>query len=62
MAGLALGSAIAASATLGRLRPLRLYAGLEIIVAIFGCTLVFALPLLREWMRPVFQACWDHQQ
>lgn len=27
-------------------RPLRVYAGLELIVAIFGCTLVFGLPLL----------------
>ena len=61
MAGLALGSAIAASSKLGRLRPLRLYAGLELIVALFGCTLVFALPLLGEWMRPVFQALWNHQ-
>ena len=62
MAGLALGSAIAASTTLPRLRPLRLYAGLEMIVAIFGCTLVFGLPLLGEWMRPVFQAFWSHQE
>ena len=62
MAGLALGSAIAASTSLGRLRPLRVYAGLEMIVAIFGCTLVFGLPLLGEWMRPVFQAFWNHQQ
>ncbi|MEY2496131.1 MAG: spermidine synthase [Verrucomicrobiota bacterium] len=62
MAGLALGSAIAASTTLPRLRPLRLYAGLEMIVAIFGCTLVFGLPHLGEWMRPVFQALWNHQQ
>jgi len=62
MAGLALGSAIAASSSVGRLRPLRLYAGLEVIVAIFGCTLVFGLPLLGEWMRPVFQTLWSHQQ
>src|SRR3954449_904721 len=52
MAGLALGSAIAGSSTLGRLRPLRLYAGLEVVVAICGCTLVFGLPVLGEWMRP----------
>ncbi len=32
------------------------------IVAISGCTLVFELPLLKEWMRPVFQAFWNHQQ
>src|SRR5204863_1138153 len=62
MAGLALGSAIAASTTLPRLRPLHVYAGLEMIVAIFGCTLVFGLPLLGEWMRPVFQTFWNHQQ
>jgi spermidine synthase len=62
MAGLALGSAIAASSRVGRLRPLRIYAGLEMIVALFGCTLVFSIPLLGEWMRPVFQALWNHQQ
>jgi spermidine synthase len=62
MAGLALGSAIAASTALSRLRPLAVYAGLEMIVAIFGCTVVFGLPLLGEWMRPVFQALWSHQQ
>src|SRR5213078_3904491 len=38
------------------------YAGLEMIVALFGCTLVFSIPLLGEWMRPVFQALWNHQQ
>jgi len=62
MGGLALGSAIAASWTLRRLRPLRVYAGLEVAVALFGCTLVFGLPLLGEWMRPVFQALWNHQE
>src|SRR5207244_7962953 len=62
MAGLALGSAIAASWTLQRWRPLRVYAGLEVVVAVCGCTLVFGLPLLGEWMRPVFQALWNHQQ
>src|SRR4051794_29959364 len=62
MAGLALGSAIAASTTLSRLRPLAVYAGLEMIVAIFGSIVVFGLPLLGEWMRPVFQALWNHQQ
>ena len=62
MAGLALGSAIAAWSTLWRLRPFRVYAGLEVIVAVFGCTLVFGLPLLGEWLRPLFQALWNHQQ
>ena len=32
------------------------------VVALFGCTLVFSIPLLGEWMRPVFQALWNHQQ
>jgi spermidine synthase len=62
MAGLALGSAIAASTTLRQLRPLRVYAGLEVAVAFWGCSLVFGLPLLGEWMRPVFQALWNHQE
>ena len=61
MAGLALGSTIAASSSLGGRRPLRVYAGLEMIVAIFGCTLVFGLPLLGEWMSPVFRTFWNHQ-
>jgi spermidine synthase len=61
MAGLALGSAIAASLTLRRARPLRVYAGLELAVAVCGCTLVFGIPLLGEWLRPIFQALWTHQ-
>ena len=61
MAGLALGSAIAASSRFQQLRPLKLYAGLEIAVALLGCTLVFGLPLLGEWLRPVFQILWNHQ-
>jgi spermidine synthase len=61
MAGLALGSAIAATSKSRRLRPLHLYAGLEIAVALFGCTLVFGLPLLGEWLRPAFQILWNHQ-
>src|SRR6266404_2940101 len=62
MAGLALGSAIAASTALHQLRPLRVYAGLEVAVALLGCSLVFGLPLLGDWMRPVFQALWNHQE
>jgi spermidine synthase len=60
MAGLALGTAMAASAKF-RARPLKLYAALEIAVAVFGCTIVFALPVLGELLRPVFQALWNHQ-
>src|SRR5439155_23977709 len=62
MAGLSLGSAIAARLTLRRVRRLRVYAGLESIVAGFGCTLVFGLPPLGQWLRPIFQAFWHHQE
>src|SRR5438309_6222203 len=55
MAGLALGTAIAASAKF-RSRPLKLYAALEIAVAVFGCTIVFALPIVGELFRPLLQA------
>jgi len=60
MAGLAVGSAIAARWKLPTARPLRVYAGLEII-AIFGCILIFALPLIGTWLRPLFQSLWTHQ-
>src|SRR5437667_706697 len=58
MAGLALGNAIAASTKVRRWRPLRLYAALELAVAFFGCTIVFGLPLLGEWLQPVWQTLW----
>jgi spermidine synthase len=61
MAGLALGNALAASARIRRWRPLYLYAALEIFVAFFGCTIVFGLPVLGEWMRPMWQTLWNHQ-
>src|SRR5438552_1304733 len=60
MAGLTLGTAIAASARF-RTRPLKLYAALEIAVALFGCTIVFALPVIGELLRPLFQTLWTHQ-
>src|SRR5213596_476781 len=61
MAGLALGNAIAASSKIRRWRPLHLYAVLEILVAFFGCTIVFGLPLLGAWLRPVWQILWNYQ-
>src|SRR3989440_4897209 len=54
MAGLALGNALAASSKIRRWRPLHLYAVLEILVAILGCTIVFGLPLLGAWLRPLW--------
>src|SRR6266702_4523534 len=61
MAGLALGNAVAASSRIRRWRPLHLYALLEVLVAFFGCTIVFGLPLLGELMRPVWQMLWNYQ-
>jgi spermidine synthase len=61
MAGLALGNALAASSRIRRWRPLHLYAVLEVLVALFGCTIVFALPVLGEFMRPVWQTLWNYQ-
>ena len=61
MAGLALGNALAASSRIRRWRPLHLYAVLEVLVAFFGCTIVFGLPVLGDWMRPVWQTLWNYQ-
>lgn len=62
MAGLAVGSTIAARWKKRIARPLCLYAGLEFVVATFGCTLVFAIPVIGIWLRPLFQALWNHQE
>jgi spermidine synthase len=61
MAGLALGNALAASSRIRSWRPLQLYAVLEVLVALFGCTIVFALPVLGELMRPAWQTLWNYQ-
>ena len=34
---------------------------LEVAVALFGCTIVFALPIIGELLRPLFQTLWTHQ-
>jgi len=61
MAGLALGNALAASSRIRRWRPLHFYAVLEVLVAIFGCTIVFGLPVIGELMRPLWQMLWNYQ-
>src|SRR5215831_6913581 len=61
MAGLALGNALAASSRIRRWRPLHLYAGLEVLVAFLGCTIVFGLPVLGELMGAVWQTMWNYQ-
>ena len=60
MAGLALGGALAAMKNRQRMRPLHFYAVLELIIGVLGCTIVFAIPMLGQWMHPVFQALWHH--
>src|SRR5678809_133977 len=54
MAGLALGNALAASSRIRRSRPLHFYAVLEVLVAFFGCTIVFGLPVVGDLMRPIW--------
>ena len=61
MAGLALGKALTASSRIWRWRPLHFYAVLELLVAFLGCTIVFGLPVLGDWMRTVWQTLWNHQ-
>src|SRR6266576_3928261 len=61
MAGLALGNALAASSRIRRWRPLYFYAVLEILVAFFGCAIVFALPIVGDLMRPMWQMLWNYQ-
>ena len=61
MAGLALGNAIAASSRIRRWRPLHFYAVLELLVAFLGCTIVFALPVVGDLLRPLWQTLWDYQ-
>src|SRR5262245_11096758 len=55
MAGLALGNALAASSRLRRWRPLHFYAVLELVVAFFGCTIVFGRPGLVGVMPPLLE-------
>ena len=55
------GKRLAASSRIRRWRPLHLYALLEVLVALFGCTIVFGLPVLGELLRPVWQVLWNYQ-
>src|SRR3982750_2223350 len=54
MTGLAFGNSLAPAATIRRWRPLHLYSVLEILVAFFGCAVVFLLPVLGELLRPLW--------
>ncbi|MBA3272511.1 MAG: spermidine synthase [Chthoniobacterales bacterium] len=59
MAGLALGSALAASSIARRVRPLWFYVALELIVAVSGCLILFELPRFGQWISPAVVALWD---
>src|SRR3954451_21300682 len=61
MAGVGFGKALAASSRIRRWRPLHFYAVLEFVVAFFGCTIVFSLPVLGDFMPPVWQTLWNYQ-
>src|SRR5437660_4270287 len=61
MAGLAFGNAIASSSTIRRWRPLHFYAVLEVLVGLFGCIIVFVLPVLGDALRPLWQMLWNYQ-
>jgi spermidine synthase len=60
MAGLALGNAIAATVKRPRCRPLRIYAALEIAVAVTGVALVAGLPWFGDAVRPLLERLWSY--
>lgn len=60
MAGLALGGAAATSAKLRRFQPLKLYAALELTIAVCGCAIVFVLPSAGQLLRPIFRLLFEH--
>jgi spermidine synthase len=60
MAGLALGNGIAARSRRELRSPLRIYAALEMTIGLFGFAIIFALPQLGHWLRPLFQLLWGH--
>ncbi len=61
MGGLALGNALTVAYGFRVRRPIRLYACVEIIVAVSGVALVLAFPMVTGWLAPLFRACFDTQ-
>src|ERR1700741_2459446 len=49
MTGLAVGSALASRLQLRPFHALRVYAGLEFVIALLGCTIVFGIPSIGQW-------------
>jgi predicted membrane-bound spermidine synthase len=62
MAGLALGNGLAARHGAGVRRPLRVYALLEVAIAVLGVALIWAFPVLTGWLtlllRPFLEWPW----
>jgi spermidine synthase len=59
MAGLALGNAAMAGFGDRIRRPVRFYAGLETVIGASGLALVYSLPVLGEWLAPLFRLVLD---
>ena len=55
MTGLALGNAFAARYGSRPRRPLRVYAGLEVLIGLSGLSLVLVVPSLAEWLAPLLK-------
>jgi spermidine synthase len=59
MAGLALGNALAIRWGLWLRRPLRVYAALELVIAVTGVLIVLRLHALTPWLAPLLQLLGD---
>ena len=55
MGGLAMGNALISRHGDSIRLPVRFYAGLEIVIAISGMTIVTILPLFEGWLTPIFR-------
>jgi spermidine synthase len=59
MTGLAIGNAVIARYGDRVRNPIRLYAGLEIVIAVAGASLVWVLPFLAGWLAPAWRPLID---
>ena len=59
MTGLAIGNAVIARYGDRVRNPIRLYAGLEIVIAVVGASLVWVLPFLAGWLAPAWRPLID---
>ncbi len=59
MAGMALGNGLAAWKGRRIVQPVRVYAMLEMVIAVTGIGLVLVFPFLTEWLAPLFRTFLD---